>query len=191
MFKNNRITRTLCAVMLAGAMLFPAGLSHPVSAAQDADVYSLDIEFGSLSFYYDYGTWNVNTMRYEADDNSADPANGTTLGFPGWYGFDGTANRIALKNGSVNGEAITVSLSYSNLTGANAVSGVSMSVPKWTDNGGIYTASVPAPLMGSSEESIVEAFIHLSGEPVMNSGAYESAILQPIGMLVVKIESPM
>ena len=189
--------------MLAGALLFHADMSLPVYAVEgesrEVDVYSLDIEFGSLSFYYDYGIWNVNTMRYEAGQNSVDPANGTVLGFPGWYGFDGTANKIVLKNGSVNGESITVSMTYRGMSAqeaatagaAGAVSGVTMTVPGWTASGDGYVADLPAPIVGDSVEEAVEAYIHLSGEPIRSGSAYESQTLQPIGMLILKIESPM
>ena len=75
--------------------VFPSP-AQSVSAADDEDVYALDIEFGSLSFTYDYGIWDVNDMRYEAVSTSINPAEGTVAGYPGWYGFDGKANKVTI-----------------------------------------------------------------------------------------------
>lgn len=189
--------------MLAAGLLALGGAPIPAAADEERSVYAMDIEFGSLSFYYDYGNWNVNTMRYEADANSTGPADGTTSGFPGWYGFDGTSNKIVLKNGSVNGSPITVSMNYRGLNddevaaaGAeHAVKGVSMIVTgdAWTlDSGNRYTAVIPATRDAGGYPVPVEAYIHLSGEPKLeNSSPYESQTLQPIGMLIIKIESPL
>ncbi len=58
--------------------------------------YSVEITFGAFSFYYDYGIWNVNTLEYEASEQSKDPAVDTNPGKPGWYGFDGATNRISV-----------------------------------------------------------------------------------------------
>ena len=197
--------------MLGLALLLP--VAAPVRAVESesgnesADyVYAIDVEFGNLSFYYDYGVWNVNTMRYEAGSTSTYPAEGTTLGFPGWYGFDDQSNFIRINNRSEPSDssdrAVTMSLAYRALTsgelaGAGAdgvVSGVSMTVsgksavtainPKtvtdWNDN----TITVPA-------NATAVGYIHLSGKPVLaGSGAvYSSAAMQPIGMLILKIES--
>lgn len=189
--------------MLAAGLLALGGAPIPAAADEVGNVYAMDIEFGSLSFYYDYGNWNVNTMRYEADANSTGPADGTTSGFPGWYGFDGTSNKIVLKNGSVNGSSITVSMNYRGLNddevaaaGAkHAVKGVSMIVTgdAWTlDSGNRYTAVIPATRDAGGHPVPVDAYIHLSGEPKLeNSSPYESQTLQPIGMLIIKIESPL
>ena len=189
--------------MLAAGLLALGGAPIPAAADEVGNVYAMAIEFGSLSFYYDYGNWNVNTMRYEADANSTGPADGTTSGFPGWYGFDKTSNKIVLTNSSVNGKSITVSLDYRGLTAPeavtaqaeHAVTGVSMRVTgdAWTHaSGNRYTAAIPAPQGAGSNPVPVEAYIHLSGEPKLSNGSpYDSQTLQPIGMLIIKIESPL
>lgn len=185
MLKNNRITKSLCAVMLTLCLLLPGTLTTPAEAAPD-DVYAINVEFGNLSFYYDYGTWNVNTMRYEAAATSANPANGTTAGFPGWYGFDGTANKISIENGSAPGKSVTMSLHYRSLESgelssagtATSVSGVTMTVDGWNNNS-VTVAS----------NSTAVGYIHLAGEPVTTDDTYDSATMQPIGMLTLKIDS--
>ena len=188
--------------MLAAGLLALGGAPIPAAADEENNVYAMDIEFGSLSFYYDYGNWNVNTMRYEADANSTGPAAGTTSGFPGWYGFDKTSNKIVLTNSSVGDRKITVSLDYRGLTDKEAaaaqagyaVTGVSMSVTgdAWTHaSGNRYTAVIQATRDAGGYPVPVEAYIHLSGEPKLENGSpYESQTLQPIGMLIIKIESP-
>ena len=194
MLHKNKITRSLCAVMLSLSFLVPGVMSVPAEASptDPNDVYSMDVEFGNLSFYYDYGTWDVNDMRYEASATSSDPANGTVNGYPGWYGFDGIANKISIKNGSETGEEITVSLSYRDLSGAEiaeagadgAITGVTFAVEGWTSRAADYIAPVPA-------QNVVDAYIHLSGEPQLNGASYDTATMKPIGMLILKIEAPM
>lgn len=186
MMKHNRITRSLCAAMLALCLL-PCAMLRPAQASPSPDdVYAIDVEFGNLSFYYDYGTWNVNTMRYEASATSTYPAEGTDAGFPGWYGFDGTANKISIKNSSQGNRAVTLSLYYRALYGTEwddagvdgSVSGVSMTVDGWNNN---------SVTVAAGEEAT--GYIHLSGEPTLSGEAYTSATMQPIGMLTLKIEA--
>lgn len=203
MLHKNRITRSLCAVMLCAGLLLSGLLSVPAEAAPGDetppidvnDVYAIDIEFGNLSFYYDYGVWDVNDMRYEASATSTNPASGTVAGYPGWYGFDQISNKISVKNSGVEGKAVTVVLEYRALTageltsaGANAiVSGVSMTVL-----GAAQPSEWQANAATVSAKQTVEGFIHLSGEPTLAGGSvYDSATMQPIGMLILKIESPM
>ena len=93
---------SLCAVMTAFALILLSVPAFPVQAnggdpKSDGYKYAVTIEFGSMTFAYDYGKWDVNEMRYIANAASKNPANGTTEGYPGWYGFDGTANRISEK----------------------------------------------------------------------------------------------
>lgn len=111
----NRIlkkAKSLCAVFLAGTLAFlttPQIYAENEGATDPGDdnnpyVYSITIEFGSFDFYYDYGTWNTETLKYAANYSSANPAAGTTPGEPGWYGFDGITNKITVTNGSINSE---------------------------------------------------------------------------------------
>ena len=90
MRKYNRIARSLCAVMLAVSTLMPPPVARavePVDVATGKNVYSLTVEFGSLAFYYDHGIWDPNLMNYVASTSDDTAAEGTTQGFPGWYGF--------------------------------------------------------------------------------------------------------
>ena len=68
-----------------------------------AYVYNVTVEFGYFSFYYDFGVWDVTSFTYRASDSSNNPGATTTLGEPGWYGFDGVNNRIYVKNDSIQG----------------------------------------------------------------------------------------
>ncbi len=64
--------------------------------------YSITIEFGEFSFYYDYGIWDVNKLTYQT--TSSYPAADLASGAPGWYGFDGLANKISITNESIASE---------------------------------------------------------------------------------------
>ena len=74
--------------------------------------YKLNIEYGSLSFYYDWGSWDSDACLYKADVSSQYPANGTMDTMPGWYGFDGTANRISFVNESTGSDTLYVLFEY-------------------------------------------------------------------------------
>ena len=64
--------------------------------------YTIDLAWGSLSFIYDRGTWDTNKLEYCSQESSLFPANGTINGKPGWYGFNGEANKITIYNSSEN-----------------------------------------------------------------------------------------
>ena len=192
--------------MLCAGLLWSGVLSVPAEASPDPnDVYAIDIEFGNLSFYYDYGVWDVNDMRYEASATSTHPANGTTLGYPGWYGFDDISNKISITNHSESGRSVTVALDYRSLTSTeltaagaeNVVSGVSMTVsgtPAKPDSAVSTVVAVWQPADNSAtvpSDATVVGYIHLSGEPKLPDGSvYDSASMQPIGMLTLTITSP-
>lgn len=112
--------KSLCAVFLACALIFfavpiCAAETTGVVAEKDAStydpfdeyreyVYSIEIEFGSFNFYYDYGIWDVANLRYSASASSTYPAAETVEGAAGWYNFDGVSNKISVKNISRNGD---------------------------------------------------------------------------------------
>ena len=129
--------KSLCAVILAGAICLafsthgmdihaadavpvadgesPSGTSEVIVNGQAVGIYNyiVTIEFGAFDFQYDWGKWNVETLRYEADSNSADPAKDTPQGAPGWYGFDGTNNRIGIRfNSDIPNAKLAVSLNF-------------------------------------------------------------------------------
>ena len=198
MKKHNRIARSLCAVMLAVSTLMPPPVARavdPVAEGSGKDVYSLTVEFGSLAFYYDHGIWDPNLMNYVASTTDGKNAEGTTQGFPGWYGFDDTANKISVTNTSAYGMTIDVSLKYRQLTATEAggadkvVTGVAMTVENttgdsvdWTGSENNYSAT-----LANSQSAV--ALIQLHGEPQMGGKRYVSENqMAPIGMLELKIE---
>ena len=185
MSRYNRIARSLCAVIFA--LCFVSVLSV-VRANNDPpvnDVYSLTVEFGSLSFYYDHGVWDPNVMNYVASSNDTTAATDTIAGYPGWYGFDGTANKIKVTNTSNEDMTINLSLSYSAL---NGVTDVVMKVTEgggWSGSENNYTASL-------SQGQTANALIQLSGTPMYNDKLYISEnTMNPIGMIILKIENPL
>lgn len=194
---KKRIISTLCAVATVFVWcLAPSHLTktYAVEGGDRAidDVYGLDLEFGSFTFTYDYGVWDVNDMRYEASDTSVNPANGTVAGRPGWYGFDGVANRITVKNISVEAN-ITVSLIYREFTDAeaeandiNKVTGVTMTLED--SDGWIQKSENNYQTVLEPGGDSADAYMHFSGEPHMDGEKYISNALQPAGMITVRIE---
>lgn len=194
--------KSLCAVLLALSLLF-ALLPAPVRA-QDSDSseanayqYAVTIEFGSLTFYYDYGAWDVDELRYRAAASSQNPANGTEPGFPGWYGFDGTANAIRVQYTNKNeadspeqNRRLAVSLSYRPLADSEgrAVSGVSMqffSDPALTQP--ISSSFTVSHTPAEDTAARTTVYASLTGEPVENGGKYLSESFSPIGMLTISV----
>lgn len=209
--QNIRRAGSLLAVMLALALLLP---SLPVFAADVGDAsaaesesaeryrYAVTIEFGSMTFCYDYGTWNASEMRYQASAGSTLPANGTTQGFPGWYGFDGVANRISVKyfdqsNPDAQSE-LAVALSYRALVADDkAASGQliqDVDMEFYSDlgltqpfNGSRFT--VPNTKVSDIDAKTV-IYASLKGEPHLANGEtpFESTTFVPIGMLTIQID---
>ncbi|MBO7275594.1 MAG: hypothetical protein J6V15_04395 [Clostridia bacterium] len=192
MSRYNRIARSLCAVMTAACAVIPRFWvqAEPVKDYK----YSLSVEFGSLAFYYDHGIWDPDKMNYVADEASANPAQGTLDDYPGWYGFDGVANKIVVTNDyyeytDSNGETkedptaypldVDLSLSYRQLTSDEIkdtnyeiVNGVSMEVLNGTLEGG---ADAPADWSADGGQYVTTlsrgqtavALIQLSGTPTV------------------------
>ena len=190
--KLNRKAGALCAVMFLLSWFFPFVPS--AAAANEADyIYAVDIEYGSMAFYYDYGIWNVNTMRYEAAATSDNPAAGTKDGLPGWYGFDKKANRITVINRSA-GKYIDVDLTYRSLydyelsqAGAPAVvNNVDMTV---TGEDGRAWLNNSVRVSGENGPNSVVGYIQLSGEPQVDGERYESSNMYPIGMFTLTISA--
>lgn len=195
----------LCAVMTAFALILLSVPAFPVrvnadETKSDGYKYAVTIEFGSMTFAYDYGKWDVNEMRYKANAASKNPANGTTEGYPGWYGFDGTANRISVKYSNETGDVSTnrnlaVTLSYRALTSAEAstegieVGGVEMKF--YSD------AALTVPLSSTTftvphtdpEDKDAKTVIYASlrGEPTENGNKFQSDSFVPVGMLTIRV----
>ncbi|MBQ2865766.1 MAG: hypothetical protein IJE90_04530 [Clostridia bacterium] len=185
MGRYNRIARSLCAVIFALCFVSVLSVVRADNDPPVEDRFSLTVEFGSLAFYYDHGVWDPNLMNYVASSNDTSAAAGTTAGYPGWYGFDGTANAISVQNTSYDEMTINLSLSYSAL---NDVTGVNMTVTDgggWSGSANNYTASL-------SQGQEATALIQLSGTPMYGGKRYISEnTMNPIGMIILKIESPL
>ena len=183
---------------------------------QEVYQYVVTIEFGSFSFYYDWGQWNVDKIAYEA--NSTDPAADTELNAPGWYGFDGTANRIGVSyvSRAQNPPALDVTLTFAPYiekdTQDNEISRIDGSGlvidlydnaefngdPLRTlnaDNGFeaalTFTAAAPSD---DEETKVIAYYLSVSGEPYRFVGdATESTPVKsstpiPLGALTVRVE---
>ena len=185
---------TAFALILLSFPAFPVQAENGDTKSNEYK-YAVTIEFGSMSFSYDYGKWDVTEMRYKANAASKNPANGTEPGYPGWYGFDGTANRISVKYSNETGDVSTnrnlaVTLSYRALTSAEGkkVSGVDMFF--YSD------AALTAPVTPSftvphtdpekkDEKTVIYA--SLRGEPTENGAKFESDSFVPVGMLTIRV----
>ena len=97
--------------------------------------YMINIEYGTLSFYYDWGIWDTDYCMYTAEKSSFGPSKETQSNTvqlrnqlqgqlqnvtaanlpnaPGWYGFDGTANKISITNLSGGSADVYVRFDYS------------------------------------------------------------------------------
>lgn len=194
---------SLCGVMTAFALILLSVPAFPVQAnggdpKSDGYKYAVTIEFGSMTFAYDYGKWDVNEMRYKAGTASDHPANGTEKGYPGWYGFDGTANRISVKysnenetDGDTQNRKLSVTLSYRALTSAEGkeVSGVAMEF--------YLDAAFTAPLSSATftvphtapndENAKTVIYASLRGAPTENGGKFLSDSFVPVGMLTIRV----
>lgn len=184
---------TAFALILLSFPAFPVRVNAD-DPKSDGYKYAVTIEFGSMSFSYDYGKWDVTEMRYKANAASKNPANGTTEGYPGWYGFDGTANRISVKYSNENetdtatqNRNLAVTLSYSMLT-SEKVRGVEMDF--------YSNAALTAPVTPSftvphtdpekkDEKTVIYA--SLRGEPTENGDKFLSDSFVPVGMLTIRV----
>lgn len=178
--------------------------------------YVVTIEFGSFSFYYDWGQWNVDKIAYEA--NSTDPAADTELNAPGWYGFDGTANRIGVSyvSRAQNPPELDVTLNFAPYieqdTQDNEISRIDGSglvidlydnaefngdpIRTLNDANGFeaaltFTAAAPAD---DEETKVIAYYLSVSGEPyhfvgdATESTPVKSSTPIPLGALTVRVE---
>lgn len=189
---------TAFALILLSVPAFPVQAENG-DTQSDGYKYAVTIEFGSMTFAYDYGKWDVNEMRYKANAASKNPANGTTEGYPGWYGFDGTANRISVKysnenetDGDTQNRNLSVTLSYQALSpeeGGRLVGGVTMDF--YSD------AALTVPLSSTTftvphtdpEDKDAKTVIYASlrGEPTENGNKFQSDSFVPVGMLTIRV----
>ena len=193
---------SLCAVMTAFALILLSVPAFPVQAnggdpKSDGYKYAVTIEFGSLTFAYDYGKWDVNEMRYKANAASKNPASGPTEGYPGWYGFDGTANRISVKYSNENGadsltqnRNLSVTLSYRALSSkeGQVVDGVSMDFYSDAALTAGFSPSFTVPQTDPENENAKTViYASLRGAPTKNGGKFLSDSFVPVGMLTIRV----
>ena len=199
---NKSGAKSLCAVIMAVALILLSVPVFPVHAENDETKsdgykYAVTIEFGSMTFFYDYGKWDVNEMRYKTDDASKNPANGTESGYPGWYGFDGTANRISVKYSNENetdaqtqNRKLAVTLDYRKLSSAEGrvVDGVAMDFYSDAALTVPFSPSFTVPHTDPEDENAKTViYTSLRGEPTENGGKYLSDSFVPVGMLTIRV----
>lgn len=202
--------RSLCAVFLAAAIVF---LSFPFclyadETTEDPDdnhnpyVYAVEIEFGSFGFYYDWGTWNVNTFSYEAEPTSVSPAADTVSGTPGWYGFDGIANKIKVTNLTAPSaeQRLKITIEYSDLPEEydkfpllpGSVKMYCYDTPDFSTclnafNGSEFISDICEFYMGNGGDSR-EVYLSFSGEPkTLDGEPYMSSVAQKIGYITLSV----
>ena len=207
---NKTGAKSLCAAIMAVAMIILSVPALPVSAENgdtnkdDGYRYAVTIEFGSMAFCYDYGKWDVNELRYKANASSVNPAHDTTAGFPGWYGFDGTANRISVKysnqnekDGPTKNRKLAVTLEYRNnqtddggkhITGVEMVfySDAALTAP--FDRTFIVPHTSPEDLSAKTVIYGSLKGVPLEYDPTTDSWEkYKSDTFAPIGMLTIRV----
>lgn len=193
---------SLFAVMTAFALILLSVPAFPVRAENgdtkaDGYKYAVTIEFGSMTFAYDYGKWDVNEMRYKAGTASDHPANGTKKGYPGWYGFDGTANRISVKysnenvaDGGTLNRNLSVTLSYRALSATNerVVDGVAMEFYSDVTLKNLFPSEFTVPHTDPEDENAKTViYASLRGEPTENGNKFLSDSFVPVGMLTIRV----
>lgn len=185
---------TAFALILLSVPAFPVRVNADETKS-DGYKYAVTIEFGSMTFAYDYGKWDVNEMRYKANAASKNPANGTTEGYPGWYGFDGTANRISVKYSNETGDVSTnrnlaVTLDYRVFSSSEGrvVGGVAMEFYSDAALTVPFSPSFTVPHTDPENKNAKTViYASLSGEPTENGGKFLSDSFVPVGMLTIRV----
>lgn len=187
---------TAVALILLSVPAFPVRVNADETKS-DGYKYAVTIEFGSMTFAYDYGKWDVNEMRYKANAASKNPANGTTEGYPGWYGFDGTANRISVKYSNENGadsptqnRKLSVTLDYRVFSSSEGrvVSGVTMDFYSDAALTARFSPSFTVPHTDPENENAKTViYASLRGAPTENGGKFQSDSFVPVGMLTIRV----
>lgn len=190
-----KYTKICFVIVLSLSLLLSAIPFAPAAEETSPELagysYQVEITYGSLSFVYDWGTWNTGTLRYEADDSSKNPANGTEDRFPGWYGFDGTANKITVKyiqprDAAVN--TLSFSLEYGTLK--DGISGVSMELFRAADLADANRIDGTNRFdLSIKNEQQLEYWISLKGTPQNGTDAFYSDTLTAIGTLTFRLGS--
>ena len=215
----------------------------PVAAENAADPedgykiykYMINIEYGTLSFYYDWGIWDTDYCMYTAEKSSFGPSKETQENTaqlrnnlqgqlqnvteenlpkaPGWYGFDGTANKISITNLSGGSADVYVRFDYNYETDGFNTSDVfprivqptvtyyfdeemSASCGTQAENGNYQIMKIPYSEIDSQSKEHVPTniYVSLSGAPYeadMNGasteGRYHADTATQIGFLTVTV----
>lgn len=199
--------RWIGALILSLSVVFSAFFRiTPVHAATTAQEqtedqtvyqYAITIEFGPMTFYYDYGTWNADEMRYVSDAASAHPSADTVEGYPGWYGFDGVANKISVKytNGNPDDQqtqlhqSVPVAIDYRSLTATegSVVDGVAMTLYEESALQTITQQKFRVPHTPLDTEEKTSVYLSLRGMPTVAGERLNSVTFMPVGMLTIRI----
>ncbi len=170
-------------------------------------VYNVTITFGSFDFYYDYGTWDSQNLKYAANQSSSDPAAGTVDTFPGWYGFDGTANKITVENASTAGDVqVTVQYTDAPLAGDSTDTVAFPLLPGCVTMYCYDDAAFSRPASGSFnngcsfpvsgldaalQPTTKDIYVSFSGKPLKADGTdFVSAQTQRIGYITLTVSLP-
>lgn len=181
------------SLLLSAIPVVPAAADGETTATETGYTYSVEITFGSLSFVYDWGTWSTSHLRYEADKSSTNPASGTEQGFPGWYGFDGTANKVSVKylrseTDTTQYDNLSVTLEYAPLTGTSAVGGVEMELFTASDfSSGSKLDGTNNFALTVRNNKATDYWISLKGVPMSGSNSFDSDTLTAIGTLTFRL----
>lgn len=202
---NLRYTPFFAILLSVSVLLSAFVFASPVAEAENNGPqyrYTVSIEFGPMTFYYDWGTWNSSEMRYVAASSSENPANGTEQGYPGWYGFDGTANKISIQYSnatadSSKNQSVNVTVAYEVLSGTDEVSDISMSLfqdqaltEPVAGSDSAYTLTVPNTYVAGTPESDLAkttVYLSLSGVPKKGGSDLKSETFTPVGILTITI----
>ena len=176
-------------------------------AGSESYVYNVTITFGSFDFYYDYGTWDSQNLKYSANQSSTNPAAGTVNTFPGWYGFDGTANKISVENSSTaGGVQVTVQYADTPLAGDTTDNIAFPFLPDSVTMSCYDNAAFTMPASGAFENgcsfpvagldaalqpTIKDIYVSFSGKPLNTDGTnFVSAQTKRIGYITLTVSLP-
>lgn len=174
-----------------------ADQSESQATGDDRYRYAITIEFGPMTFYYDYGSWNTDEMRYVSDAASTHPSADTVEGYPGWYGFDGTANKISVKYTNENPDdkqsqlrqTVPVTVDYRSLTAAEGtvVDGVNMTLYGDAGLKTVVPQTFRVPHTSLDTDDKTSIYVSLKGMPTVDGKRFSSGTFMPIGMLTIRI----
>ena len=203
-------TATTSATTAQSVLTTVAPVTVPPVQTLDGEksyVYNVTITFGSFDFYYDYGTWDSQNLKYSANQSSTNPAAGTVNTFPGWYGFDGTANKISVENSSTAG-GVQVTVQYADTPLAGDTTD-NIAFPLLPDSvtmscydnaaltmpaSGAFANGCSFPVAGldaALQPTVKDIYVSFSGKPLNTDGTnFVSAQTKRIGYITLTVSLP-